>query len=101
MNEEQRQAALDEVLLKKIKGVISTVTPDTVIISCEMPNETVKLSFPKASVPEYLCLYANPVYVALDSSSGFKKPVILPREIAVNPHFKPEIDDIAAWIEGL
>lgn len=91
----------DKVLLKKLKGVISTVTPDTVIISCEMPNETVKLSFPKASVPGHLCLYANPVYVTLDISSGFKKLVILPREIETNPHFKTEIEDIAAWIGRL
>lgn len=94
-------ALQDVALAKEIKGVVSKITDECVFINCQLPEDTIELSFPRGIVPEALSKYGAPVSVALERVEGFKQPIIKSRTVEENPHFKEELKKLGEWAEQL
>ena len=81
--------------LNRLRAVVSYVGDVSLTLACQLPNDRVEISLPVDLIPGSLAEYGKPVWVKLDTSSGYKRPVIEEREIDRGMETDAEIE---AWL---
>ena len=95
-----RQLSLsDTSALKSVPAVVTGVDEHSVVIACHLSGGEVEVRLPKGVVPPELAVFSTPVWLALDDSSGFRRPVLVEREIEPREP-TPEELEVDKWLEG-
>ncbi len=89
----------DASALKSVPAVVTSVTDHSVVITCRLPKGEVEVHLPKLTVPPHLAHFGRAVSLSLDESTGFKRPVLIEREIEPRAPTPAEIE-IDQWIES-
>ena len=86
-------------LLRSVPAVVTGIDEHSVIITCQLPRGDVEVRLPRAVVPSNLAVFGSTVSLSLDESSGFKRPVLIERQIEPRERTPEEIE-IDDWIES-
>jgi hypothetical protein len=85
---------------KTIDGVVSEIKNDSIVIEVTSVGEDhLKLSLPPSLFSDELRKYGTPVRVSLDSSLGYRRPVVQARDIAT-PARLPGQDAVDDWLRS-
>lgn len=96
----ERQLSLsDTSALKSVPAVVTGIDEHTIVIACHLPRGEVEVRLPKGLVPPDLAVFGKPVSLSLDESSGFRRVVLVEREIERRAP-TPEEVEIDEWIES-
>ena len=86
----------------KLKGVITKIEDEVVFITLQIPNgEETKISVPYHVLAEDLRYFATPIWVMLDSSTGYERLTFIKRDEITPLEETQEFQDISRWIDTL
>jgi hypothetical protein len=86
--------------LRSIDCVISEIRRDTVKIKCKGATGDTELQLPPSLIPNALMHVGQPIVISLDSSDGYRRPVINAR--AIGPQAKlPGQDEFESWAKSI
>lgn len=85
--------------MKSVPAVVAGIDEHSVVIACHLPGGEVTVRLPKGVVRPDLAVFGKPVFLTLDESSGFRRPVLVEREIEPRAP-TPEEVEVDEWLMG-
>lgn len=94
-----RPPTIDAQRRRSVDGVISSVGPVSILLSCKIGTEWIEIQIPASLVPKDLQSFGQTVTVGLGQVGGYRAPQVTERMVT------PQTDDLTvemdAWVESL
>ena len=88
-------------VVQEIDGVIAEVMEGSVVIQCRLPGaEDLELRLPPSLIPSGLIAFGTPVRISLETSGGYRVPIVRARDIGEQPELSGQ-SAVEKWINSL
>ena len=86
---------------KSVKAIVLDISRESVALQCNLPDEEVRISLPRDSVPEELQRYGTTVKLVLETTGVYRNIRILQDDEVVTPPLSEKEREVDAWIDSL
>lgn len=97
--DQSQQALPDTLAAKVVDGVVSEIKNDSIVVQLTSTGDDLKLALPPSFFSIELRKYGTPVRISLDTSLGYRRPVVQARDISA-PARLPGQDAIDDWLRS-